>query len=243
MTSAELWVPLLLVAAAFGTAVLSAVAGFGGGVLLLPVFVAVFGPRDAVAVLTVAQLASNGSRVWFNRSEVDRRLVTIFAAGAVPAAVLGALLLTSAPLPVLTRVIGVFLLTTVVWRRVRPAAARVGDRGFAAIGAASGFGSALVGSVGPMVAPFFLARGLTHGAYIGTEAASAVVMHLTKLVVFSAAAVLTLHTGLIGLALAPASAAGAWVGKQILDRLPVAVFVVLVEAGVVASGILLIVTG
>ncbi|MDW8804577.1 hypothetical protein P1P68_07200 [Streptomyces scabiei] len=31
----------LLVAAAFATAALSAVAGFGGGVLLLPVFVAV----------------------------------------------------------------------------------------------------------------------------------------------------------------------------------------------------------
>jgi hypothetical protein len=52
-------------------------------------------------------------------------------------------------------------------------------------------GSALAGSVGPMVAPFFLARGLVRGAYIGTEAASAVVMHLTKLLVFGAAAILT----------------------------------------------------
>jgi uncharacterized membrane protein YfcA len=111
------------------------------------------------------------------------------------------------------------------------------------IGAASGFGSALVSSVGPMVAPFFLAGGLPRGAYIGTEAASAVVMHLTKLIVFGAAAVLTWRTGLIGLALAPAAAAGAWVGKKILDRLPVAVFVVLVEIGLVVSGVLLLVTG
>jgi uncharacterized membrane protein YfcA len=62
---------LLVVAATFGTAALSAVAGFGGGALLLPVFVAVCGPRDAVAVLTVAQLAFIGSRAWFNRYEVD----------------------------------------------------------------------------------------------------------------------------------------------------------------------------
>jgi uncharacterized membrane protein YfcA len=93
-------------------------------VLLLPVFVAVFGARDAVAVLTVAQLASNSSRVWFNRGQVDQRLVAIFAAGAVPAAVAGALLLSSAPLPALTLVIGVFLLAMVVWRRIRPSAAR-----------------------------------------------------------------------------------------------------------------------
>jgi hypothetical protein len=76
----------------------------------------------------------------------------------------------------LTRVIGVFLLAVVVWHRLWPNAVKVGDRGFATIGAASGFGSALVGSVGPMVAPFFLARGLARGAYIGTEAASAVVI-------------------------------------------------------------------
>lgn len=234
---------LVMVAATFATAALSAVAGFGGGVLLLPVFVAVLGTRDAVAVLTVAQLASNGSRVWFNRREVDRRLVGIFAIGAVPTAAAGALLFATAPLPSLTRIIGVFLLVMVAWRRWKPHAAQLDDRAFAAVGAASGFGSALVGSVGPMVAPFFLARGLLRGAYIGTEAASAVVMHLTKLVVFGAAAVLTATSAAIGLALAPASAAGAWAGKKIVDRLPAHIFVLTVEAGLIASGLLLAITG
>ncbi|MFF4060718.1 sulfite exporter TauE/SafE family protein [Streptomyces sp. NPDC001668] len=234
---------MAIVVAAFGTAVLSAVAGFGGGVLLLPVFVAVLGTRDAVAVLTVAQLAGNGSRVWFNRREVHGRLVGIFAIGAVPAAAVGALLFATAPLPALTRLIGVFLLVMVVWRRWKPHAARLDDTAFAAVGAASGFGSALVGSVGPMVAPFFLARGLLRGAYIGTEAASAVVMHLTKLVVFGAAAVLTASSALIGLALAPAGTAGAWVGKKIVDRLPAHVFVLVVEIGLIASGLLLTITG
>lgn len=237
------WQAAVVVAAAFGTTALSAVAGFGGAVLLLPVFVAVFGPRDAVAVLTITQLVSNGSRVWFNRHDVDRRLVSIFAVGAIPAAIAGALLLTRAPVPALTRVIGGFLVAMVVWRRLRPRAAAVGDRGFAVIGAASGFGSALVGSVGPIVAPFFLARGLVRGAYIGTEAASAVVMHLTKLIVFGAAAVLTWRTGLIGLVLTPAATAGAWAGKKILDRLPTGAFTALVEAGLVAAGILLLLTG
>jgi hypothetical protein len=119
----------LVLVTAFGTATLSAVAGLGGGGVLLPVFVAVFGARNAVAVLTVTQLASNGSRVWFNRHVIDRRPVRIFAAGAIPA---------------LTRVIGAFLLVMVVWRRIRPGIARLGDRGFAAVGAASGFGGRAV---------------------------------------------------------------------------------------------------
>lgn len=234
---------LLVVAATFLTATLAAVAGFGGAVLLLPVFIAAFGTRDAVAVLTVSQLASNGSRVWFNRHEVDLPLVRRFAIGAVPAAVVGALLFSTAPLSALTRLIGAFLIVAVVWRHVRPSPRRPSDPAFVAVGAVSGFGSALLGSVGPLVAPFFLARGLVRGAYIGTEAAAAVVMHLTKLVVFGAAAILTASTLGIGLALAPASAAGAWVGKHILDRLPTRVFFVLVEASLVAAGALLLIRG
>src|SRR3954453_22279477 len=83
--------------AAFGLALLSAVAGFGGGVLLLPVFTVLFGLRVAVPMLTLTQLSSNGFRAWLNRGEVRWRLVGWFAAGAVPFAVAGALLLVHAP--------------------------------------------------------------------------------------------------------------------------------------------------
>ncbi|MGK5629925.1 TSUP family transporter [Streptomyces sp. URMC 123] len=210
----------LVVLATFLTAVLSAVAGFGGGVLLLSVFIAVFGPRDAVAIVTVAQLASNAGRVWFNRREVDRRLVGVFSLGAVPAAAGGALLFSMAPVSALTRTIGALVLVLVVVRRWWPSRLQLSDTRFAIVGAASGVGSAVMGTVGPLVAPFFLARGLVRGAYIGTEAAAALVMHLVKLVVFGATTVLTGTGALIGVALSPASAAGAWVGKKIVDRLP-----------------------
>src|SRR4051794_41355637 len=89
--------------AAFALALLSAVAGFGGGVLLLPVFTALFGLRVAVPMLTLTRLSSNGSRLWLNRGEVRWRLVGWFAAGAVPFAVAGALLLVHAPLSPLKR--------------------------------------------------------------------------------------------------------------------------------------------
>src|SRR5690349_9496410 len=67
----ELAVLLAASAAAFTLAVVSAVAGFGGGVLLLPVFTALFGLRVAVPMLTLTQLSSNASRVWFNRRELQ----------------------------------------------------------------------------------------------------------------------------------------------------------------------------
>jgi uncharacterized membrane protein YfcA len=107
-------------AAAFVLAVLSAVAGFGGGVLLLPVFTALFGLRVAVPMLTLTQLSSNGSRLWLNRRELHWPLIGWFAAGAVPLAAIGGLLLAHAPLGPLERLLGLFLVGVVGWRRLNP---------------------------------------------------------------------------------------------------------------------------
>lgn len=60
----NLWAALAIsTVAAFALALVSAVAGFGGGALLLPVFTGLFGLRIAVPVLTLTQIASNGGRV------------------------------------------------------------------------------------------------------------------------------------------------------------------------------------
>ena len=233
--------PVTLLAAsgaAFALAAVSAVSGFGGGVLLLPVFTALFGLRVAVPVLTLTQLASNGSRVWFNRTELNRRLIARFAAGAVPFAVLGALLFVTVPLEPLSRLLGVFLLVIVAWRRINPHPRKPSDTAFVGVGAASGLGSALLGSVGPLTAPFFLAYGLTRGAYIGTEAACALLMHVTKTAAYGAGDLLSVRVLLLGLTLVPATIAGAWVGKRLVGRISDRTFVALVEAGLVVAGLL-----
>ncbi len=230
-------------AAAFALAWLSAVAGFGGGVLLLPVFTGLFGLRAAVPMLTLTQLASNGSRVWLNRHDLRRSIIGRFAVGAIPCAVAGGLLLAHAPMAGLQRLLGVFLLVTVVWRRLRPHPRAPGPRAFTVVGAASGLGSALLGSVGPLTAPFFLAAGLTRSAYIGTEAACALLMHLTKLTVYGAGDLLTRRVLLLGLVLTPATLAGAWAGRKTLGRVSDRLFVLLVEIGLVAATLVLIVSG
>ncbi|WP_380161917.1 sulfite exporter TauE/SafE family protein [Kineococcus sp. R86509] len=231
--------PLMVAAlAAFALAVVSAVAGFGGGVLLLPVFTALFGLQVAVPMLTLAQVASNASRLWLNRRELVWLLIGWFALGAVPLAAAGGLLLGHAPLAALQRLLGVFLVVMVIWRRVRPQPHRPGERSFIAIGAASGIGSALLGSVGPLTAPFFLAYGLTRAAYIGTEAAGALTLHLTKIAAYGAGNLLTSTVLIYGLALTLATLTGAWVGKKIVGRISEQVFVTLIEIGLLAAAVL-----
>lgn len=234
----------LLAGGAFVAATLAAVTGFGGAAVLLPILVVVFGVRDAIPILTVAQLIGNGSRVWFNWREVDRPVVGWFAAGGVPAALVGGVLFATAPLSFLRRLLGVFLLATVAYRHVgKTSALRPSLRGFAILGAVFSFLSALVGSVGPIMAPFFLAYGLIKGAYIGTEAFATVVMHVTKLVAYGAMSVLALKGVVAGLALGPIMIFGSFVGKKILDRLAERIFVLLIEATLVIAGLGFLIRG
>jgi uncharacterized membrane protein YfcA len=235
---------IALAVVAFAAAMLAAVTGFGGAAVLLPMLVLVFGVREAIPILTVAQLIGNGSRVWFNRRELDWKVVSWFALGGVPTAILGGMLFARAPLPALTRVLGVFLILIVVWRHIRRGTKwRPPLKSFAAIGAVSSFLSALLGSVGPLMAPFFLAYGLVKGAYIGTEALSTVVMHLAKLVAYKQSAILPLHAVLAGLALGPIMVGGSFAGKRIVDRLSERVFVVIIELTLLAAGLLFLVKG
>jgi uncharacterized membrane protein YfcA len=237
------FLPTLLMAsaAAFGLAALSAVAGFGGGVLLLPVFTALFGLRVAVPMLTLTQLSSNGSRAWLNRHELRWPLIGWFAIGALPCAVAGGLLLTHAPLTPLKRLLGLFLIGVVVWRRCKPHPPKPTDPAFAAVGAASGLGSALLGSVGPLTAPFFLAYGLTRAAYIGTEAASALTLHVAKIATYGAGDLLTRQVLVYGIALTPATLLGAWAGKNLVGRISDRRFILLVELGLLAAGALFLI--
>lgn len=235
---------LILALAALVASTLAGVTGFGGAAVLLPVLVLIFGARAAIPILTVAQLIGNGSRVWFNRRELKWRVVGWFALGGVPMALLGGWLFATAPLPFLIRLLGAFLLLVVAWRHLRPRnPAPFPAPWFAAIGAGASFLSALLGSVGPIMAPFFLAFGLVKGAYIGTEALSTVVMHLAKLMAYRQTAILTGHDILAGLALGPIMVFGSFAGKRIVDRLPERVFIFLIEAVLVTAGLLFLIRG
>ena len=234
---------LLVALMALAAGTLAAVAGFGGAVVLLPALVWAVGVRDAVPILTVAQLVGNGARVWFNRRELDLRVAGWFALGAVPLAALGGVAFAVAPAPALRRALGAFLLLTVAFRHTALGRrARLGRRGFLGLGAASGFLSALVGTVGPLAAPFFLSYGLVRGAYIGTEALTAVTMHAVKLGVYGGYALLGLRTALTGLAVGAVLLLGAALGKRLLDRVPERIFPRLVEAVLLVGGLHLLLT-
>lgn len=227
----------LLTLATLVAGTLAAVTGFGGAAILLPLLVGMFGPREAIPILTVAQLIGNASRTSFNRRELDYPVVGWFTLGAVPAAIAGGLLFASAPLSALTRLLGAFLIAVVVYRHVRKKPQTMPLRAFTPLGAGASFLSALLGSVGPLMAPFFLAYGLAKGAYIGTEALCSLIMHVVKLATYGGASLLSIKGAGIGVALGVGLIVGSYIGKRIVDRVSERVFVLLVEVTLVVAGL------
>src|SRR5213594_3300604 len=82
----------VLVVGALAGSLVGGVAGFGTGIIMLPLVAWVLGLRSAVPVLTVTMALGNLSRIWWSRGDVDRAVVVRFALGAVPATALGTVL-------------------------------------------------------------------------------------------------------------------------------------------------------
>jgi uncharacterized membrane protein YfcA len=235
---------VVVILAGLAASVVAAVAGFGGSVIMLPVLVWTFGIQDAVPIMAVVSLIGNLSRVVFNRREVDWAVVRRFAIGAVPAAVAGGIIFATAPAGALVRVLGAFLLLMVVYRHSRwGRKVRMKRAGFLPLGAVSGLLSAVLGAAGPFAAPFFLAYGLVKGAYIGTEAMTAAVMHLTKLAVYGSYALVGVRTLLVGVGIGVVMILGTYIGKRFLDRVPERVFPYIIEVMLLVAGILFLVQG
>lgn len=231
------WPGFELLALSLLASVVAAVAGFGGSVILLPLVVHLFGIKAAVPILTVAQLIGNASRVWFGRDDIDWRIVMYFCLGCIPSAIIGAIMFSEFHASWLKTGLGFFLIITLIYRHSGFKKSNMRLYHFAILGAVFGWLSAVVGTVGPLVAPFFLDYGLVGSAYIATEAMTAVVMHITKTVVYSKYALLSLDTVAIGLAMGLVMILGSFIGKKIIDQLPRVWFTYIVEAVVLITGI------
>ncbi|SIO56281.1 hypothetical protein SAMN05444166_5212 [Singulisphaera sp. GP187] len=210
-------------------ATVSGAAGFGGALLLLPVLTLTVGAKASVPILTVAQLLGNLSRAAFGWREIRWRPALLFSAGSVPASVIGSRLFVDLPPSFLLRLIGMFLLAVIALRHTELGRRRLPERMLVPAGVATGFLSAVAGSAGPLGAAAFLSLHLSAQAYVASEAVTAVLMHLTKSIVYGRYAALSGGDVLRGLALGGSLVLGSWTGRKLIDRLPEQEFAWLVE--------------
>jgi hypothetical protein len=133
---------------------------------------------------------------------------------------------------------GIFLLLMIPARRWL-AANLVGLRlpHIAAAGAVIGYLTGIVAATGPADVPFFLAYGLTKGAFIGTEAGGSLAVYAAKILTFRGSGALPIDYILKGSAVGASLMVGAFVAKPFLLRLAPEAFRNIMDALLLASGI------
>ncbi len=233
---------LVVCATAFFAAGMTLFSGFGLGTLLLPVLALFFPVEIAVAGTAAVHLLNNLFKLSLVGRDADRSVVLRFGVPAAVAAVGGAFVLTYlADLPVIhdyelgsrtaqitpLELVIAALILVFAWMDLSPRAGRLGfDRRWIPLGGVfSGFFGGLSGHQGAMRSAFLINAGLSKEAFIGTSAACAVLVDVSRLLVYGSSffgrhfAVIAEEGGLSVLIAGALSAfAGSWVGARLVKK-------------------------
>lgn len=167
------------------TAILSSMAGMGGGMILIGLLYAVgLAPALALPLHAGVQMVSNGSRAAAYAPYIRWRALGLFLVGAVPLPFLVAPWVASANPDVLRLVMAVFIALGIwpVWARYLRLHGRAG---LLIAGVIAGVMGPLVGGVGVLVAPFFLRDNWRKNHIIATMAVGQTCAHGVKIAAFS----------------------------------------------------------
>ena len=211
--------------------------GFGAALIVIPALVTLYGPVEAVAIMSLIEVPATLYLAPTTVRHADWRWVAPVGVGSLLTIPLGAALLVHLD-PELTRriiaglVIGLGLLLASGWcyRGATGVPMRL------AVGGLSGFIGGLANVGGPVVVVFLLAR---QAAALTVRAGMMAFLSfstLFRLAVYGALGAYTLAILALGLVLAPAYLLGIWLGSRAFDRVPEALFRRLAIAVVIVTG-------
>lgn len=220
---------------------LGGIVGTGSSLVLMPLLVVMFGPRQAVPIMAIAAIMGNLGRVLAWRREIAWRSCFAYCTTAVPGAMLGARMLLTIPPGVAETALGVFFLSLVPVRRwLAKREFRLSTTHLMLLGAPLGVLTGLVVSTGPLTVPLFTFHGLERGAFLGTEAASSVGMYVAKVATFQSFGALGAEVVLQGLIVGLTLMAGSFIGRFVVLALSPGAYRTLIDGLMVCSGVTLL---
>lgn len=228
---------IFVLAVALAAGCLSGIIGTGSSIILLPVLVFAYGPKEAVPIMAVAAVMSNVSRVVLWWRDLNWRAFLAYSIPGVPAAALGARTLLALPAHVVEGALGAFFLLMVPARhRLVRLNIRIRLWQLAVVGAFIGFLTGLVLSTGPLSVPAFTAYGLLKGSFLATEAASSLALYASKVFAFRELGALPATSIVKGLIVGSSLMVGAIAGKAVVLRMSPGRFQLVLDAVMIISG-------
>ncbi|MBV9387699.1 MAG: sulfite exporter TauE/SafE family protein [Chroococcidiopsidaceae cyanobacterium CP_BM_ER_R8_30] len=233
---------LLLALSSFVAWFVSSLAGGGSPFIIIPMVDFLLETQVVPPVVTTGMLLGNFQRVLLFWQDLDWQLTWWYLPGAVSGAILGAFVFTQTQLQWLQVLLGLFLVSSIFsfgfGRKER--SFRVSGWFFLPAGFAYAFLSGLIGSIGPVLNPFYLNYGLVKEKMIATKSAHVLVVHVFKLATYAVLGALTIPELGYGLVIGLAAAPGNWLGQLALRRISEEQFRQFVVALVTISGLLIL---
>jgi uncharacterized membrane protein YfcA len=216
---------------------LSGIIGTGSSIILLPILVYQFGPKQAVPIMAISSLMANLGKMLSWWREVDWRAFAAYSITGVPAAALGAHTLLVLPPRLVDIALGLFFLAMIPGRRWLAAMQlRLRLWQLAVAGGVIGFLTGIVLSTGPLSVPAFTAYGLSKGAFLSTEAASSLALMISKIATFRQLGALPLGSIVKGLIIGASVMAGSFIGKAVVQRMSLTMFEYVLDVLLLGSG-------
>ncbi|WP_068319927.1 sulfite exporter TauE/SafE family protein [Polynucleobacter yangtzensis] len=229
---------LVLGSLGLGAGVLGGVIGFGTTIILMPALVYFYGPIQAIPVIALVATVANLSRIFLWWNLIQWRVCIAYSFTAIPFTVLGVNTLVRLDERLVEMTLGGFLILLVPirrWMRKKNFYLKLWQMGL--VGAIIGYLTGIVATTGAINTPFFLAYGLSKGAFLGTEAASTLSILFTKGIAFHQLGFLNMMAIMQGLLIGVCVLAGSIFSKKIVLALPEDKFLLLMELVMLISGL------
>lgn len=168
----------------FLTAIISAVTGMGGGVLLLSLMTLVIPLETTIPLHGVIQLISNSSRTIILRKTVRWDFAIPYFLGLPLGTAFSLYLKTKITSPTIPLLLIVVIIFYALFKPKKMPPLMIPKKAFFFLGMTVGIFSLLIGAIGPLIAPFFLRKDLKKEEIIATKAIVQFAAHLLKIPAF-----------------------------------------------------------
>ena len=220
-----------------GAGVLGGVIGFGTTIILMPALVYFYGPIQAIPVIALVATVANLSRIFLWWGVINWKVCFVYSITAIPAVILGVNTLVTLNDRLVEITLGFFLILLIPvrrWMRQKNFYLKLWQMSL--VGAGIGYLTGIVATTGAINTPFFLAFGLSKGAFLGTEAASTLSILFTKGITFHQLGFLNATAMIQGLLIGSCVLVGSIFSKKIVLALPEKKFLLLMELVMLISG-------
>ncbi len=202
----------------FGTSIISAICGMGGGVVLLSLMTFFLPLAVVIPIHGMVQLISNSARCYLLRAHIHKKVLQFYALGLPLGAFIALWLIQNIDSKLLPQCLITGLILYSLFKPKRLPHLSIPFPAFFLVGVITGVLAPLIGAVGPFLAPFFLRDDFDKKTVVATKSILQTLAHLIKIPTFIGLGFHYQDYGFLIMAMTIMALFGTKIGVQLLNK-------------------------